>query len=476
MSGSIFTGVHDFFHSGTWHAVSLGLIALVLLFWVATVYWVNKDARRRIEQPCSCGARDAGRRDPAVPRAADLHALPAAGVPRGRARARARDPGDREPPRAARASARSAARGRAGLPRLPGVHDEAPRAVHECDRPLEPAWQVCPYCATPVAGRGAGAAGAEAPARTRTSSTQLACADRMAVERTLILAKPDAVERSLAGEIVARFERRGLRLRAARLVVASPRARRGALRRARREAVLRRARRLHHLGPDARVRARGRGRDRDGPQDDRRDEPGRRRTRARSAASSRSRCRTTSSTAPTHPSPPSARSASGSPMGWSERRGSQPRRSGPRTTPSTPTPRRPASGRWTRSPGGCGTSPSPSSTSSATSRASTSSSSAAARPTCRPCSRSRAPAGGRRHHAGAARDGPADDGRDRDRVPARRGRRGRDRAAGRELRHGRSRSTARRSGSTRSDSIPEAARLLRPGGRFVVHAHDSRSS
>ena len=32
----------------------------------------------------------------------------------------------------------------------------------------------------------------------------------MAVERTLILAKPDAVERSLAGEIVARFERRGL--------------------------------------------------------------------------------------------------------------------------------------------------------------------------------------------------------------------------------------------------------------------------
>ena len=43
----------------------------------------------------------------------------------------------------------------------------------------------------------------------------------MAVERTLILAKPDAVRRSLAGEIVARFERRGLVLRAARLVVAS---------------------------------------------------------------------------------------------------------------------------------------------------------------------------------------------------------------------------------------------------------------
>ena len=43
----------------------------------------------------------------------------------------------------------------------------------------------------------------------------------MAVERTLILAKPDAVERNLAGEILARFERRGLKLRAARLLVAS---------------------------------------------------------------------------------------------------------------------------------------------------------------------------------------------------------------------------------------------------------------
>ena len=40
----------------------------------------------------------------------------------------------------------------------------------------------------------------------------------MAVEQTLILAKPDAMRRSLAGEIVARFERRGFRLRAVRLL------------------------------------------------------------------------------------------------------------------------------------------------------------------------------------------------------------------------------------------------------------------
>ena len=40
----------------------------------------------------------------------------------------------------------------------------------------------------------------------------------MAAERTLVLAKPDAVGRGLAGEIVSRLERRGLTLRAAKLV------------------------------------------------------------------------------------------------------------------------------------------------------------------------------------------------------------------------------------------------------------------
>ena len=192
----------------------------------------------------------------------------------------------------------------------------------------------------------------------------------MAVERTLILAKPDAVERNLAGEILARFERRGLKLRAARLRDGEPRARRDALRRAQREAVLRRARRLHHLRADARVRARGRRRDRDVPQDDRRDEPGRRRSGLAPRRPSRSRCRTTSCTAPTRPSRPSARSGSGSPMARlscsgddaaknaraldAGERGVHGRQRGART------------GRTTRSPGASGRSTSPSSTSSVT--------------------------------------------------------------------------------------------------------------
>jgi nucleoside-diphosphate kinase len=40
----------------------------------------------------------------------------------------------------------------------------------------------------------------------------------VAVERSLILIKPDAVERRLAGEILGRIERRGFTVRAAKLI------------------------------------------------------------------------------------------------------------------------------------------------------------------------------------------------------------------------------------------------------------------
>jgi len=38
------------------------------------------------------------------------------------------------------------------------------------------------------------------------------------VQRTLVILKPDAVQRGISGEILARFERRGLRIAAIRLV------------------------------------------------------------------------------------------------------------------------------------------------------------------------------------------------------------------------------------------------------------------
>lgn len=42
------------------------------------------------------------------------------------------------------------------------------------------------------------------------------------MNRTLVICKPDAVERGLVGEIVSRFERRGLTLAAAQLMTIGP--------------------------------------------------------------------------------------------------------------------------------------------------------------------------------------------------------------------------------------------------------------
>lgn len=42
------------------------------------------------------------------------------------------------------------------------------------------------------------------------------------MERTLVLAKPDAIQRGLVGEIISRFEKRGLKLIGLKLVAVSP--------------------------------------------------------------------------------------------------------------------------------------------------------------------------------------------------------------------------------------------------------------
>ena len=45
------SGLHDFFNSGTWLVIRNLALLFVVIFWVATVYWVYKDARRRIDDP-----------------------------------------------------------------------------------------------------------------------------------------------------------------------------------------------------------------------------------------------------------------------------------------------------------------------------------------------------------------------------------------------------------------------------------------
>ena len=129
------------------------------------------------------------------------------------------------------------------------------------------------------------------------------------MDRTLILVKPDAFARGLTGEIIARFERKGLRIAALKHMTV--------------DEDLAKQHYAEHDGKPffgelvefitsgplvAMVLEGDRGRRRRAP-GHRRDEPARGRRPARSAATSRSRSARTWSTARTRPSPPSARPA-----------------------------------------------------------------------------------------------------------------------------------------------------------------------
>ena len=152
MTASIFTRVHNFFHSGTWTAVQAVVFAVVVLFWLATIAWVRKDARRRIANPT------------VVLFATLLGAIPPFLGPLIYMLFR--------PPEYLDDVRERELEIRAIESRLGGTEVKCKVCGHgvepdflvcpvcttklrspcvSCNRPLEPAWEVCPYCATPVA-------------------------------------------------------------------------------------------------------------------------------------------------------------------------------------------------------------------------------------------------------------------------------------------------------------------------------------
>ena len=121
----------------------------------------------------------------------------------------------------------------------------------------------CSTSSSPAASPFEGANRGDHAIRARTFVPVACSLHAAASERTLVLCKPDAVERGLVGEIVGRIERKGLTIVALELRTLDEATAEAALRRARRQAVLRRPRRVHH--PVARwsrwwSRARTRGR------------------------------------------------------------------------------------------------------------------------------------------------------------------------------------------------------------------------
>jgi RNA polymerase subunit RPABC4/transcription elongation factor Spt4 len=147
---SAFSSVHDFFHSSTWYVIRNLAIFFVLVFWVATVYWVYKDARRRIDDPLLVLVATALGIVPFVGPLIYMLFRPPEYL---------EDVRERELEIAAMEKRLGARDQQCPVCRAEVEEDflvcpvcttKLRQACANCNRPLEPLWQVCPYCRTPI--------------------------------------------------------------------------------------------------------------------------------------------------------------------------------------------------------------------------------------------------------------------------------------------------------------------------------------
>jgi hypothetical protein len=152
-SDDVFTRVGDFFDSNTWLVIRNLAILFLIVFWLATVYWVYKDARRRIEDPWL------------VATAVVLGVVPFIGPlvylffrpPEYLEDRRERELEIRamEEQIGQRVSHCPVCRAAVEPDFLvcPVCTTKLKQACTSCKAPLEPLWQVCPYCETPIVRR-----------------------------------------------------------------------------------------------------------------------------------------------------------------------------------------------------------------------------------------------------------------------------------------------------------------------------------
>jgi RNA polymerase subunit RPABC4/transcription elongation factor Spt4 len=135
----------------TWSAVGNLVLAAGVLFWIASAYWVYKDARRRIDDPWLVGlATFIGLVPPFV--GPFIYML-------------FRPPESLEDIRERELEIRAIEDGLAQRTQCPVCRTPVERtflvcpvcttklrqACANCKAPLDPIWQVCPYCTAPVA-------------------------------------------------------------------------------------------------------------------------------------------------------------------------------------------------------------------------------------------------------------------------------------------------------------------------------------
>ena len=241
--------------SGLSLAIDL-LILFVVVLYFALIYWTYADARRRIFDPMLVGCATAASLFPFVGTIVYMILRPPEYL---------EDVRERElEMQAAEARLHDLDHGlcphcdyriERDFIRCPSCLRKLKERCVSCSRPLDQAWTICPYCETEVPGaapprrsapaprasarrlrpesRGRRprwhaaprehAVAASSPSRQRGRAPTAPPPDRSpkkptkdAMDRTLILVKPDAFARGLTGEIIARFERKGLKIVALR--------------------------------------------------------------------------------------------------------------------------------------------------------------------------------------------------------------------------------------------------------------------
>jgi hypothetical protein len=144
-----FGSVNDFFDSSTWFLIRNVTLFFVVVFWLASAFWVYKDAKRRIEDPWLLAMAVAlGLVPPFIGPLIYMLFRPPEYIEDIRER-------DLE----IKAMEDSLGAERCPVCRAdidpsflacPVCTTKLRQACRRCQAPLEPLWQMCPYCETPV--------------------------------------------------------------------------------------------------------------------------------------------------------------------------------------------------------------------------------------------------------------------------------------------------------------------------------------
>ena len=171
MIGSAFSSVHDFFHSSTWFVVRNLTIFFVIVFWIATIYWVYKDSRRRVDDKLLVGVATLLGVVPFIGPLIYMLFRPPEFID---------DRRERELEMRAIESRLAQADVSCPVCRAnvdpsflvcPVCTTKLKQACSSCNAPLEPLWQICPYCETPMQRPKSGAPPALGTRRTATTTT-----------------------------------------------------------------------------------------------------------------------------------------------------------------------------------------------------------------------------------------------------------------------------------------------------------------